>query len=438
MNRSKTTRNLEDIKRVMTNRNWIGWTQVAASCADIAMSLRDRPRVLDYVLTGVRLISTILGDGKDDDDSISSVFDGDEWEYFGMYGIQYAVYDLLRNAPGSTVFKAKGTTTAKVLEIDGVSFGWVEYEGMRQHYEGPYIQSNSMEAANLVLHRLFWDYIGSDHALLTKIGSIATGVNTVFVTDEFDLKGCLDSKQMKLMAERVSKFSDADRPWSVLTVGPPGTGKSTLIRQIASTLDKRTLRIPVYDIMSSDPDAIVKFVEVFKPEVLILDDLDRVLNPINLLDGLERYRRHTGIVLASMNTTKTCNPALLRPGRFDEIVPVEYCDPGVVQQFVPKGDGNYKTIKKWPIAYIRAYCDVRDILGQAEADAAVEDLDKRQAAARLAGQHKNDDDCDEDDDWDNGTKDGLDEDLMMETLEKHVRKNKKSRKRRKRRRRKAA
>jgi cell division protease FtsH len=139
-------------------------------------------------------------------------------------------------------------------------------------------------------------------------------------------------------------------PKGVLLVGPPGTGKTLLAKAVAGEAN-----VPFFSISGSD------FVEMFvgvgasrvrdlfeqakkhKPCLIFMDEIDAVgrhrfagiggghdereqtLN--QLLVEMDGFNSNEGVILiAATNRPDVLDPALLRPGRFDRQVTVDYPD----------------------------------------------------------------------------------------------------------------
>ena len=139
-------------------------------------------------------------------------------------------------------------------------------------------------------------------------------------------------------------------PTGVLLVGPPGTGKTLLARAVAGEAG-----VPFFTISGSD------FVEMFvgvgasrvrdlfeqakknSPSIIFIDEIDAVgrqrgaglggghdereqtLN--QLLVEMDGFTQNQGvIVMAATNRADILDPALLRPGRFDRRITVNYPD----------------------------------------------------------------------------------------------------------------
>ena len=171
-----------------------------------------------------------------------------------------------------------------------------------------------------------------------------------------DVAGCDEEKEE--LAEIVdflkepAKFTQigARIPKGVLLVGPPGTGKTLLARAVAGEAD-----VPFFSISGSD------FVEMYvgvgasrvrdlfsqakknAPAILFIDEIDAVgrhrgagmggghdereqtLNQMLVeMDGFDA--NDSVIIIAATNRPDILDPALLRPGRFDRQVTVNYPD----------------------------------------------------------------------------------------------------------------
>jgi transitional endoplasmic reticulum ATPase len=143
---------------------------------------------------------------------------------------------------------------------------------------------------------------------------------------------------------------DIDPPSGVLLYGPPGTGKTMLARAVASTSSANFTAVngpELLDRYVGESERAVR--RVFgrarsnAPTVLFFDELDalgatrsdddgspaanRVVSQLlTELDGVERREGVT--VIGATNRPRRIDDALLRPGRFDRILPVEVPDSG--------------------------------------------------------------------------------------------------------------
>ncbi|MDP2844617.1 MAG: CDC48 family AAA ATPase, partial [Candidatus Methanoperedens sp.] len=134
-----------------------------------------------------------------------------------------------------------------------------------------------------------------------------------------------------------------EAPKGVLLYGPPGTGKTLLAKAIANESEANFITVKGSDILSKWYGESEKHIaEIFKkarqvaPSIIFLDELDalapmrgtalgephvteRIVNQLlSELDGLEELRGV--VVIGATNRPDIIDPALLRPGRFDEMI----------------------------------------------------------------------------------------------------------------------
>jgi hypothetical protein len=162
--------------------------------------------------------------------------------------------------------------------------------------------------------------------------------------------------------KRVQPLHDRGDNTSILLFGPPGTGKSCLSRYLVQKMGDRYLRIRTSDLSMHDITETIKFL---RPPLLLIDDLDRTAGSIL---GLFDEMKALCPLVVSVNSYNKLDGALLRPGRFDEIVEVQHLGDDVLKPLlkdVPTQDA--ESLRVLPIAYIRRYLDLKEYLGQDEA-----------------------------------------------------------------------
>ena len=140
-----------------------------------------------------------------------------------------------------------------------------------------------------------------------------------------------------------------DAPKGILLYGPPGTGKTMLAKAVANESDANFITVKGSALLSKWYGESEKRVEeIFRrakqvaPSIIFLDELDalvpvrggsmgephvteRVVNQLlSEMDGLEELRGV--VVIGATNRPDIIDPALLRPGRFDELILVPVPD----------------------------------------------------------------------------------------------------------------
>jgi cell division protease FtsH len=213
------------------------------------------------------------------------------------------------------------------------------------------------------LFGVFWYFMMRQQTGAGKGGVMSFGKSRARLTDPSknkvtfgDVAGADEEKEeLREIVEFLKdpkRFTDvgARIPKGVLLVGPPGTGKTLLARAVSGEAG-----VPFFTISGSD------FVEMFvgvgasrvrdlfdqakkaAPAIVFIDEIDAVgrqrgaglggghdereqtLN--QLLVEMDGFSHNEGvIVMAATNRADILDPALLRPGRFDRQVTVNYPD----------------------------------------------------------------------------------------------------------------
>lgn len=179
---------------------------------------------------------------------------------------------------------------------------------------------------------------------------------------------------------------------TILFYGPPGTGKSTISRTLCDTLKLRSLRVRVEDVADLGSEPIVEMIKIFGPDVVIFEDLDRSLSQVALLETLENLHKRVRFVFATVNHIESLQQALIRPGRFDEVIEIVKLDAAAVRLMLGDYGDAFELVKDWPVAFINEYVIRRRLVGPEKAKLALIDLQKR--VERLMGKNEEQEDVD--------------------------------------------
>ncbi|GAA0582417.1 ATP-binding protein [Kribbella sandramycini] len=156
-------------------------------------------------------------------------------------------------------------------------------------------------------------------------------------------KDLIEKRVLLPLAEpELAQQHGVEPPRAIILFGPPGTGKTTFARAIASRLGWPFVEL-LPSQLAGDPAALRDaFAEVTQLErvLIFIDEVEEIAATRDgatarhgvtneLLKLIPAFRQHdTRLLVCATNTVGDLDPAFLRPGRFDYVLPIGTPDHG--------------------------------------------------------------------------------------------------------------
>jgi len=375
---------------------------IADDVSEILIHLRDNPKPSDYASIVLKLLNSST-EHYDEwrDDYFKNWHQVEIWEY------KKYLYDIIKINHPTEIVQEKKDSTCYVSDLYGIKIGWVIDSG--GYIEGPYIENDDIEEqAFMAFGRMIWDFVGANAVVIAKKGKAVRGDSmTIFMPD--NNKNIYPSDAAEKILERSQSFIKKGYNRSIMLYGRAGTGKTSCMKYIAREIGKFSLRINVKDMDNLDSDDILIAIAMLRPDTLIIDDFDRVQRPDRFLSDLEKFNDTIKLIMVSVNNVSAFDDAVIRPGRFDDIIKLEKLDKTIIDKLIGEvPESVYKRLSRLPIAYIGEFHKRREVLGEEEAIKEIEELESRIRKAKediieLKKKNRDEDDFDlsaEDEDFD--------------------------------------
>jgi len=369
---------------------------VADRAADILVHMGPEMTAMGGVALASRVVSTMR-----DARLISAIeyFEKNDWVPLNLYGFESQAWRFAHAEDAATALPIPATYAdeqAYIVDGLGVDIGFSMTGGSyglktnhsKLKAESCWVRSEAdRKDALIAIGRGLWGNIGSSKGLLVKQGE---GISVIPDDDE----ETLPSRRGDEVYAKLKRYLDKGVHRSVFMIGEAGVGKSHMLRYIAGMNGGLILRVKIADLDDISPTKMVKTVELLRPDVFIIDDFDRFVlgsryndsgdagtrNAAKMLDPLQQINRLVKLFMVSANYSDGINSAVLRPGRFDELVEVHELDPELYAKMLPDAPAKLiKALKKEcpPIAYVAELKKRVDVLGYEEAAKEMDDLIRR-------------------------------------------------------------
>lgn len=318
--------------------------KLTSKCAEYLAEfnqLLKTPSIPNYVNVGFKIKSAYDEAFKDS----QHFFLTSGWKRFASQDLELMVPQLaLEFYPQNIriVGAENQTSRIHIVDLGEIKFGW--YGGF-DIVEACYCYGEKSKLYELIAQKV-WEKKNCISLNLKK-----KGYYNYFVMEEEKLHdNFIISSSAQKYYEYVREYQNRKMGKSFLFYGKPGLGKSVCIKSIIHLLQLKTLRIQQLDRMNNS--SIVELIDMFSPDAIVLEDIDHLYSHdiSTLLEKIENFNAAGKYIFASANEINSVHDALLRPGRFDELIelPLDY---EMVKKEIPDPE-IYEMVKDFPIAFV--------------------------------------------------------------------------------------
>lgn len=354
----------------------VEYLKLAGDVAGIVLDLRDKPTVVDWASAGMRAVGIgvdwYLNNNKRHKQGVFDYFDDDDnWTIFPYEYRLLALHNATDLAVAPEWLDSNSDQPYVCLaKLGKETVGWVS-NAENGVLRGPYYREDREAETYAALGAAAWESLGSRHLTYD-------GLHLVMDLMEPEAS-TMATAQMDALLSRVQLFLRAKINRSYLLTGAPGTGKSVATRWLVGVLGMSSLRVNVGALKENIEivGALTTVLRALRPDVLILDDLDRVEVTSEVLAFLELARISCRLVIATANRPSELNGACLRPGRLDELIEFKHLDRPIVDKLLGKFAEHADEVADLPAAYIVEFANRCEVLGVEVALEGLDDLRTR-------------------------------------------------------------
>lgn len=373
---------------------WKRVSDVTLPIVDEAVEFKKTPTILSGARMALRLhnhISKLFTSEKEI--SYPTGYDADpDWEIISNdTKIHEIIYAQLITKPHKLEDTFKDIAEYQTLTVNGHQIGIVVSGSSKLLY----LKKEGTEEIYTFLRSLFWDYLGNQ---------VVYAINEEQGIWEFASAEALHGTETsitKQYIQEINAYRAKGYQRSLLLYGPPGTGKSNTAACILRSCSPRTLILP--SITSMRTQWFQSNCKLLKPDAVLLEDIDHFNdgNLHNLLGIIELLNKKGVLLVATCNKICQLDDALIRAGRFDEVVEIKNL-PEEVLNILMNGDMEIiDKVKTFPIAAILEVKRRMEVLGREEALNRIKDLELRVKRSNKSEVYSLDDYDDDADDYEN-------------------------------------
>lgn len=360
-------------------------------CLEDIIEMRKKPNFIDYLNLGFSF--------KDNFENAYNLkdpynyFNNPKWKFITSNSMGLIICNLIQDSLKSRIIPvaAVDSVAAFIAEVEGVKFGWVMYEDEKD--KKFYVEKSAEMTYPAVLEKIFWDTYSSQRVVLGVKEEESD--SKIYIRDDEKNKKFIPTKLANLYVQDIQDYLNHGFSRSILFYGPPGSGKSNLVKNICFQLRLRTIRIN--NISQLSTDTVSEIVRIFNPDAIVLEDIDNIPSQdvSQMLDKIENFSKHK-LLFATANRLSKLDNATIRPERFDQTQRIFQLEREITIELVRGDEELYEIVKDWPAVSITELMKRIKVKGKVHALNNMQDLtDRVQKISRTNYDLKNEEEDDE-------------------------------------------
>lgn len=269
------------------------------------------------------------------------------------------------------VTSGKHRVTVKLVSVYGIDFRYIHRDKELMYAVGP-----KLEEVLAVLGRVIIEKVGPRYSYTRQIQLTGRRGNGVYNVIPLVPENIYPSAKGDELVARLKPFKDKGINRSVFLVGAPGTGKTCMTEYLAETLGGTCLTFESNELFSMNITQMRFILKLLKPTTLIINDIDRSMSTASAgsLATLETLSQYATLTIVTANSSKL-PAAALRPGRFDEVIPITGLGEDTVRKMLAGfPEEVVEEVKDWPAAFINELVERIQTLGGKALQAELADL----------------------------------------------------------------